>query len=129
MDRPIVYSGTHRTVVCAVCEDGTCPAEDFLRHLQERDPKRALRLLKLFTTLGDTGKIFNKEHFKKIAGTDFFEFKVFRVRVPCFFLRGGLVVLTHGFEKKKDKIPAGELSTARRIREEDDTLARTKKRP
>jgi len=36
------------------------------------------KINKLFEVLGDHGKISNKEKFKKIEGTDFFEFKNFQ---------------------------------------------------
>lgn len=76
-------------------------------------------MLRLFNKLGEQGWIANKEHFKKIEGTEFFEFKNFQIRMPCYFLPGNLVVITHGFRKKGERIPPSEIDRAARIKEED----------
>jgi hypothetical protein len=83
------------------------------------------KLLALFQMLGDQGEIWNREKFKKIEGTEFFEFKSFQIRMPCFFLPGNLVVITHGFRKKKDKAPAAEVKRARLIKSEDEAASGT----
>lgn len=57
----------------------------------------------LFRVLGDTGRISNEEQFKKLQD-EFFEFKAFQLRLPCYHAPGrrGRVVVTHGFIKKKN---------------------------
>jgi len=87
------------------------PGEQFYDGDGLDDGDRA-KLNKLFETLGDQGKISNEQKFKKIDDTEFFEFKSFQIRMPCFFVRGQLVVITHGFFKKKDKTPSGEIDRA-----------------
>jgi len=116
MRRPIAYSGYQFTIAYAVCLDQSKPAEEFYDSLA--DPDKA-KLNKLFERLGDHGRISNEEKFKKIENSDFFEFKSFQIRMPCFFLPGKLVVITHGFWKKGDKIPPAEVKRAERIRQED----------
>jgi len=117
MDRLIAYAGAQRRVVFAVCADGSSPAAQFFDRLGSADKAK---MLKLYQYLADHGWITNPEKFKKIAGTDFFEFKSFQVRMPCFFAPGRLVIVTHGFLKKGDRIPPQELERARRIRQEDE---------
>ena len=116
MRRPVAYDGCKFRIAYAVCLDQTSPGEEFYNGLSENDQAR---LNKLFETLGDQGKIFNEEKYKKIEGTDFYEFKSFQIRMPCFYRPGHLVVITHGFRKKKDKIPPSEIKRAERIQEED----------
>jgi hypothetical protein len=83
-------------------------------------------MLRLFNKIGEQGRIANKEQFKRIEGTEFFEFKNFQIRMPCFFLPGSLVVITHGFRKKGDRIPPSEIDRATRIKQED--VARSQNR-
>ena len=116
MSRPEAYDGTERTILYAMRTDGSCPAREFIEALDVGD--RA-KIFVLFERLGDTGKIANQEKFKKIVGTKFFEFKSFQIRLICFYQPGGLVIITHGFKKKSNKTPKGELERAERIKAED----------
>jgi hypothetical protein len=117
MWRPIAFKGARLTIVYAVCSDHTRPGEEFYDGLGDGDKAK---LNKLFEHLGDHGKISNREKFKKIENTNFFEFKSFQIRMPCFFRQGRLVIITHGFRKKDDKIPPAEIRRAERIKEEDE---------
>ncbi|MEJ5328603.1 MAG: type II toxin-antitoxin system RelE/ParE family toxin [Desulfobaccales bacterium] len=111
----ILYRGSFYTVELALTLNGSCPAREFLNGLTAE--KRA-KILALIRRLADQGRINDREKFKKIEGTEFFEFKDFQTRMPCFFQPGGRLIITHGFIKKKDKIPASELEKARSIRAE-----------
>ena len=71
----------------------------------------------LFRVLGDTGRISSEEQFKKLQD-DFFEFKAFQLRLPCYFAPGRRVVITHGFIKKKNVIPKQELLRAKSIKQQ-----------
>jgi hypothetical protein len=117
MQRPLARGGPAKTVVYAVCASGTSPGFEFYRD-RLNDTEKA-QMLRLFNKLGEQGWIANKEHFKKIEGTEFFEFKNFQIRMPCYFLPGNLVVITHGFRKKGERIPPSEIDRAARIKEED----------
>lgn len=110
----MVARGTLLTVTCAVLPDRRSPAKEFLDGLDEGD---LAKLTSLFQRMADEGKIWNREQFKKLEGP-IFEFKSFKIRMPCF--RSGCQwVLTHGFWKKKDKIEPVEISRAKRIMKED----------
>jgi hypothetical protein len=114
--KAVAYEGYRCRIVYAVCLDQTRPGEQFYDELSDSDKAK---LNKLFEHLGDHGKISNKEKFKKIEATDFFEFKSFQIRMPCFFREGALVIITHGFRKKGDRISPAEIKRAERIKEED----------
>lgn len=117
MRRPIACAGPLMTVVYAVCANGTCPGWDF--YSGELDDTEKAKMNTLFHHMGEQGKISNKEHFKRVEDTEFFEFKSFQVRMPCYFQPGRMLVITHGFRKKGDRIPPSEIARAKRIRKED----------
>lgn len=112
--KSIAYQGSRLTIEYAVLPDGKMPAKTFVEGLTH---SYQARVLVLFQRLGDHGVIKNPEHFKKVVGSDFFEFKRHQVRILAFSLPGRRFILTHGFRKKKDKIDKAELSRAARIRE------------
>jgi phage-related protein len=124
MERPLARGGPARTVVYAVCANGTSPGFEFYR--DELNDTEKAQMLRLFNKIGESGRIANKEQFKRIEGTEFFEFKNFQIRMPCYFLAGRLVVITHGFRKKGDRIPPSEIDRATRIKQED--VARSQNR-
>jgi hypothetical protein len=68
--------------------------------------------------LADEGKVGNKEQFKKIEGENFFEFKNFQIRMPCYFHTGARIIITHGFIKKEAWIRPEEIDRMKRIRDE-----------
>jgi hypothetical protein len=93
---------------------GRFPVEDYL----ESEAEKPIALGALFQRMADHGPegIGNREHFRKLED-DLFEFKKHQDRVPCFFMKGGIVVATHGFRKKKDLAPHSEIERANRIRQ------------
>ena len=115
MDEHILYRGPQRIIEVAVLADRSAPAAEFLLALSDGDKAK---MYALFKRLGDIGLINNKEKFKKIEGTNFYEFKSFQIRMPCFFEPGKRVIVTHGFRKQGDKIPRSEIERAIRIREQ-----------
>jgi hypothetical protein len=116
MARPVAYSGGCRTIVYAVLLDGSSPAMEFYDGLPRIVRNR---FGVAFAKLGSDGKLFNKEQFKSIEGSDFYEFKCHRYRIICRFLDGGVVLLTNGCEKKKDKLDSEVIKRAKKIYEED----------
>lgn len=100
--------------VCALEVESTCPAEEYINQLQEPDRKKLLALLK-FTA--DNGPPKNPEKFHKVEGA-LFEFKSFQDRLLCFFQPYRVIIVTHGFRKKKDRIPPGDIDRAERLRRE-----------
>jgi len=117
MERPIAYAGPVMTVVFAVCVNGCAYGLDFYR--SEMDDAERAKLHALFVRMGDSGRIRDDRKFKRIEGTDLFEFKNFQIRMPCYYVPGRLLVITHGFRKQADRIPPSEIARANRIRQED----------
>ncbi|MGA2590251.1 MAG: type II toxin-antitoxin system RelE/ParE family toxin [Bryobacteraceae bacterium] len=102
--------------VYAVCINGTSPGSDYYTALDETDKAK---LNALFARMAEHGVIKNETKFKKITGTEFFEFKSHQIRMPCYYVPGRLLVITHGFNKKTDRMPPAEIARAERIRRED----------
>ena len=118
-DDRIVVSGPARTVAYATDGQGRMPAKDFLEETSGSEaPTRQEKagLERLFRLIANTGRIGNKEQFRKERG-EIFGFKKYQLRVAAFQL-GSVWYLTHGFKKKKDKWPEAELDRADRIRSE-----------
>lgn len=57
--------------------------------------------------------------------TGLFEFKSFQVRLPCAYAHErGLLLITHGFYKKRDKTRKQEIERAWKIFREDQEQAK-----
>ncbi len=69
----------------------------------------------LFERMGEQGQIRNREQFKKVEDTEYFEFKKFQIRILCRFQPGRRLILVHGFRKKKDRISRAAIEKADRI--------------
>jgi len=78
----------------------------------------------LFRIAGDLGKFYNQEKFGDLGG-GLYEFKSFQIRMPFAYAKNErrLIVITHGFLKKKDKTPKEEIERAWRIYKEDQAQA------
>ncbi len=88
-------------------EDGSSPAKDFVEALAIKDKAK---LVHLFKQLANTGRISNKEKFRHEGGK-IFSFKVGQIRIACY-QSGNRWILTHGFNKKRDRWPPPELERA-----------------
>ena len=62
------------------------------------------------------------------TGDGLYEFKSFQIRMPFAYAKNerGLILVTHGFMKKKDKTPKEEITRAWRIYNEDRAQTQTK---
>lgn len=104
-----VYEGKSLTIQSLMLGDGSCPVEEFLSGLNESDRRK---LDVLFERLGESGKIFNREKFKKVENSEgIFEFKSFQIRILCFF-SNKVVYLAHWVVKKGDKLRPADVKTA-----------------
>lgn len=107
------------TIAYAVDNKGRSPGKEFFDALPVQDQAK---LMRLFALLGDQGRINNPEKFGNLK-KGFFEFKSFQVRMPCRFVPGGVVLITHGFRKKQQRAPREEIERAERIFAEDQQRA------
>lgn len=119
----LVYQGAALRIEFYIAESGEVPAEEWL---EIQADSRQQKFAALFAWMGNQGKIWNERKFKHLTGSDqIFEFKSDDGRVLCFFVIGKRLVLTHGFSKKGEKTPKGEIERAELIKK--DFLNREKK--
>lgn len=96
-------------------EDGTlqCPALEFLREQSHRNSNQLDRLTALLEYTARHGVRWIDTKFKRVEGTDgILEFKVFQLRLFCFWDGGDLIVCTSGCVKKKDRADPAVIETA-----------------
>ncbi len=98
--------------VLAVCiERGDCPLLDFLAGLEGKLARDGRRMLKLLDRVATQGPPRNTELSHQLA-FGIWEFIQGRLRVLWFYDEGKLVICSHGFVKKRQKTPAGEIERA-----------------
>jgi len=107
--------------------DGRCPVEDFLESLPPKDQQKVFWVLKLIEDLDRVPA----EYFKKLKDTEeIWECRIRRgsnaYRVFSFFIRGDVLVLTHGYSKKSQKTDPRQIRRAESYRR--DYLSRKKRR-
>jgi hypothetical protein len=109
-------------VAFATGKSGGCPAGKFFDALDLLDKAK---LVALFRLAGDRGQFHNPEKFGDWGG-GLFEFKSFQIRMPFAYAKNerGVIVVTHGFFKKKPRTPQEEIARAWRIYEEDGARAK-----
>ena len=107
MNRAVIF---YRTV------GGKCPVQEFIDSLPGKVAQKIVWVLKLLEDLD----IVPSSYFKKLVGTE--EIWECRIqsgsntyRIFCFFIDNS-VILTHGFVKKSQKTPAGEIERAEAYR-------------
>lgn len=105
------YSGKIYTML-ALKMGGKCLVQDFIDELNESDKKKTLRLL---TRSADNGLFTNEEKFRKIKNENLWEFKSAQVRIFCFFDKGKIIILSHGFVKKSAKTPKNQIEKAKKM--------------
>ena len=106
----------NRTVIFYRTADGKCPVQEFLDSLPGKVAQKVVWVLRLLEDMD----IVPASYFKKLAGMeDIWECRIQfgsnAYRIFCFFMNNS-VVLTHGFVKKSQKTPAGEIERAEAYR-------------
>ena len=89
----------------------------FLRRLDEKTRQRFLKNAERVENGGED----NTDIFKKLSGTDgIWEFRFKDYRVLAFWDKRGdvetLVICSHGFQKKRDKVPRQEIDRAEKAK-------------
>jgi phage-related protein len=118
MARKVIYAGRRFQIAFARDAAGRFPGEEFFDSL---DKASQAKVMALFQIAGDLGSFQNPEKFGDLGG-GLFEFKSFQIRMPFGYAakpERGVIVISHGFYKKKDKTPKEEIERARRILDED----------
>jgi hypothetical protein len=99
-----------------VNEGGNSPALEYYHEKLDEDQKTALAALFDYLAICySSGKSPNKEKISP-EGDALFAFKPKPHRFLAFFVKGKTVIITHGFEKKRDKLPANEKKKAKTYR-------------
>jgi len=97
-------------------EDGRIP---FMEHLESLDPKMRAKVLKDMDLLEEFGTALRKPYSAPL-GDGIFELRTKLgsnvVRTLYFFFVGSRAVITHGFVKKTQKTPKGEIERAKEYR-------------
>lgn len=102
-----------RKILFYRADSGQCPVEEFLDSLDGKQAQKVTWVLQLVEELDRVPG----QYFKKLVNTD----AIWEVRVQAggnifrllgFFDGDNLVVLAHGFQKKTQKTPAGEIALA-----------------
>ena len=104
---------------------GRIPTEEFLDTLSDKAVQKIIAVVELV----GTERIVPAKFFKKLVGTDLYEFRIRWqsniYRLFCFFDRNDKVVITNGFVKKTQKTPQREIDKAQRYRR--DYMARRRR--
>jgi phage-related protein len=117
MARRVVYPGVKFTLAFAREKSDACPACEFFDGLSLLEKAK---LMALFRIAADHGAFYNDQKFGDLKN-GLFEFKSDQIRMPFAYAKKerGLILITHGFIKKKDKTPKEEIARAWRIFDED----------
>lgn len=123
MDIVVAYRGGRLTVEWARMGDGSLPGMEFYEGLQVRFQGR---LHTLFSRFAEAGHIENEEHFGRF-GDEFYEFKAFDIRMPCYFRFDKRVIITHGFRDEKRGTAPAEIERARAIKDAYEEMLASEK--
>jgi phage-related protein len=117
MARRLAYPGAKFEIAFAKEKSGACPACEFFDGLSLLNKAK---LMALFRIAADHGAFYNDQKFGDLKN-GLFEFKSDQIRMPFAYARNGrgLILITHGFVKKKNKTSKEEIARAWRIYEED----------
>ncbi len=123
MQRKIAYHGEKFAIAFAREKSGACPGLEFFSELSQIDKAK---MMALFRIAGDRANFHNREKFGDL-GEGLFEFKSFQIRMPFGYggvQERGVIVVSHGFIKKRNNAPSEEIARARRILKEDQMQAK-----
>lgn len=97
-------------------ENNGCQTLEFLEQLRNDSNPDAERIAYLIELAADHDPPKNEHHCRNL-GDGIYEFKAPKgARVLWFYDEGKLIICTHGFVKKKQKTPPGEIKRAKKIR-------------
>jgi phage-related protein len=98
--------------VYLLADGSNCPAEDFLTETATLHPDEFAKLTKLLDHSCDYGLPKNKQKVNTL-GDGLCEFKTIGgLRLIWFWDANRIILCTHGFLKKRQTTPPGELATA-----------------
>jgi len=110
----LAYRGLKKRLEFYYTVAGKVLGANFLKALTIEEKAKFAAVL---AVMGDRGQLRNEEKFKHLRDK-IYEFKAHPNRMLCFFTKGDLIILTHGFVKKEKKTPNNEIERAMSIRED-----------
>ena len=103
-------------------DDGDCPVAEFILSL---DPKMKAKVLRTIDLLKNNGPLL-REPYSKSLSDGIFELRIKQgndiTRILYFFFIGNKAILTNGFIKKSQKTPKKIIETAKKYKEEYQSL-------
>lgn len=107
-----VRKGRHCTLY-AMGDNQTCALKDFFTEARQDHRKEFDKLVALIDYVADNGPPRNEQKCRCFAGEKLFELKTpGGLRVMAFWDENQVIIGTHGFLKKKQKTPLGQLARA-----------------
>ena len=109
-----IYSGEKFTIEWYYDKDGKSVAYDFFMEASDESQDKFLLLVK---KMAEFGKIYDIKKFRN-EGDGIYAFKPQPDRYLSFFSHESKIIVTNGFTKKSDKMPANEKKLALKLRED-----------
>jgi phage-related protein len=108
-----------RKVLLYETEDGRCFVKDFILSLPVKIQREIAKILKLLEEV----EILSEPYFKKLKNSEGIwevrkRFGSNSYRIFFFFDQDYIVILTHGFIKKRQKTPREEIRRAEKLRKD-----------
>jgi Phage derived protein Gp49-like (DUF891) len=100
----IIYEDQYFIVEWYYDERGRSQALEYFEELSNHEKAKFMSLV---VHIAKIGKIFNKTKFNN-EGDQIYAFKPMPHRFLCFFFKGKKIIVTNGFHKKQQKLPANE---------------------
>ena len=100
-----------RCQIYAMEDQSGCLVLEFMAQMEQEMPNELEKLGVLLDYTATNGPPKNKEKCNSL-GNGLFEFKTKKLRVLWFWDAGYMIICTHGFKKKTDKTPTGEIRRA-----------------
>lgn len=97
------------TVTYYISPGGDNPVSEFLDTCSK---KQQVKILRIFQYLQEYGFLAAIPHIKKLSGTPFWEIRILgkdNIRIIYVYDCGKMIVVLHGFVKKGQKTPTGEM--------------------
>ncbi|MFH0898322.1 MAG: type II toxin-antitoxin system RelE/ParE family toxin [bacterium] len=120
MNKFIAYKGQYFTIEWYFDD---CGSSKVLEYYQSLSLEERNKVMYLFQTMGDFGKIRNQQKFNA-EGDQIYAFKPMPHRFLSFFFVGSKIIVTNAFEKKQQKLPPREKDKALSCRQDYEIRVR-----
>jgi Phage derived protein Gp49-like (DUF891) len=112
-----LLEGQKLQIVFAIRANGSMPAKEFFDN--ELNDAERRRFRPPMERLAETRNVTNREHFKKVEGSEeLWEFKSHQLRILGFYMPDGRFALAYGLRKKQDRLRPADIQVADQIRKE-----------